>query len=95
MKIKICFLASGPSQRRLELELPEGSTVGHAVEALFNLGQAPWMSRVFDLSTGNFQGTLMVNYHHTARDHILHEGDEVGILPPMAGGSGVGTEART
>ncbi|MCL5046605.1 MAG: MoaD/ThiS family protein [Actinobacteria bacterium] len=93
MKIKICFLASGPSQGRMELELPEGATVGHAVEALFNLGQAPWMSHVFDRSTGNFHGTLTVNYRHAARDHILHEGDEVGILPSMAGGSGVDTEA--
>jgi molybdopterin synthase catalytic subunit len=29
---------------------------------------------------------IAVNQHYTARDHTLHDGDEVAILPPVSGG---------
>jgi len=60
--------------RTLELELPDGASVTDVWPAL-DLGDEP---------TGLL---LAVNRAYVARDALLHDGDEVALIPPVSGGS--------
>ena len=60
------------------LDLPDGSTAGKAVEALRSRG-APW-------STLPDRPVVAVNAAYARLDHTLAEGDELALLPPVAGG---------
>jgi MoaE-MoaD fusion protein len=61
------------------LELPEGATVAAAIAELGARHPA-----IADLS-GRFQ--TAVNQAMEPRDTVLHEGDELALIPPVAGGS--------
>jgi molybdopterin synthase catalytic subunit/molybdopterin converting factor small subunit len=62
------------------LELPEGSTAADAIALVAHRypDAAPVLERV----------TVAVNLETESRDHRLSDGDEVALLPPVAGGSG-------
>ena len=57
---------------RMDIELPQGSTLADLVE---HLGLPPEKVRV-----------IFVNGRIQQRDHILVSGDEVGLFPPVGGG---------
>jgi len=61
-----------------ELELPVGATAGAAVEALRARG-APW-SALPD------RPVVAVNEEYARLDRPLTDGDELALLPPVAGG---------
>lgn len=61
-----------------DLELPPGSTAGGAVAALRSRG-LPW-SALPD------RPVVAVNAEYARLDRPLGEGDEVALLPPVAGG---------
>ncbi|MCU0313729.1 MAG: molybdenum cofactor biosynthesis protein MoaE [Solirubrobacteraceae bacterium] len=58
----------------LELDLPDGARVS---DALAELG---------DLTEG-FSCVLAVNRVYAPDDQVLHEGDEVALIPPVSGGA--------
>ncbi len=60
------------------LELPDGSTAGNAVATLRSRG-APW-------STLPDRPVVAVNAEYARLDHRLSDGDELALLPPVAGG---------
>ena len=60
------------------LELPVGSTAGAAVAALRARG-APW-------STLPDRPVVAVNEEYARLDRALSDGDELALLPPVAGG---------
>ena len=60
------------------LELPSGATAGAAVEALRARG-APW-SALPD------RPVVAVNEEYAKLDRPLADGDEIALLPPVAGG---------
>ena len=63
----------------MELELPEGSTVGRLAEEMLRLH--PAITR--DPSTL----VVAVNQEFADHAHILAHGDEVALIPPVSGGS--------
>jgi len=74
MKVKIKFFALlrqfGPDEQ--VIEFPEGTTVNDAIHSL------------------NIPGTIrllkIVNGEHRPADHVLKDGDELALFPPIAGG---------
>jgi molybdopterin synthase catalytic subunit len=65
--------------RELTVELPEGSTVEAAWQAL--------ESRVPVLAPGRPSVRFAVNGEYAAADQPLAEGDEVAMIPPVSGGA--------
>ncbi len=65
----------------VSVELSEGSTVGDLVEQMFT--QYPGLRGIGDALV------FAVNREVTPRTVSLQEGDEVGVIPPVSGGSGV------
>jgi molybdopterin synthase catalytic subunit len=61
---------------RLEVLLPTGATVSHLLAAL--------AERVPGLSAA--RGLVAVNHTYVAADCVLHDGDEVALIPPVSGG---------
>ena len=61
----------------LEFELPEGSTVGALIEILRTRA-----------GEGRLPPSLVVavNQDYAPIDTVLHDGDEVAFIPPVAGG---------
>ena len=57
--------------------LPEGATVAHLLEQLRDGGAHPVWSSL----------AVAVNREYAAASAVLHEGDEVALLPPVSGGS--------
>jgi molybdopterin converting factor small subunit len=74
MKVKIKFFALlrqfGPDEQ--VIEFPEGTTVNDVIHSL------------------NIPGTIrllkIVNGEHRPADHVLKDGDELALFPPIAGG---------
>jgi MoaE-MoaD fusion protein len=62
------------------LELPEGATVAALLDQLAS-GRAP----VPPSTWGSI--AVSVNHEYAQPAHVLREGDEVGLLPPVSGGS--------
>jgi len=62
----------------LSINLPAQASVSWAAEQLQN--QLP--------SIGDFLGRIAyaVNREYVARDTILHDGDELALIPPVSGG---------
>ena len=54
------------------VELPEGATVGDALDSLKVPPEAPHI--------------LLVNAVHAERDQVLNDGDLLSAFPPVAGG---------
>ncbi len=61
-----------------ELELPEGSLVGDVWAALPELGSGPG-SQPPDV-------LYALNQEYVAPDHVLADGDELALIPPVSGG---------
>ncbi len=68
-------------QAEVSLELKEGSTVGDLMEDFF--------ARYPELKAIAGSLLLSVNREFAERTAKLHEGDEVGLIPPVSGGEGV------
>jgi molybdopterin synthase catalytic subunit len=64
-----------------EVELPAGATVGSLLEHLrARLPQRAPKDALIGIAVG-------VNAEYAQAAHILHDGDEVGLLPPVSGGA--------
>jgi molybdopterin converting factor subunit 1 len=61
-------------RRELELDLPEGASVGDALAA------------VGDLCAGT-RVVMAVNREYATADALLHAGDELALIPPVSGGA--------
>ena len=61
------------------IELVDGSTVEQALD--FALAQSPRVSNARSAMM------VMVNQVYQPSDHVLSDGDEVAIIPPVSGGS--------
>jgi sulfur-carrier protein len=66
--------ASGTN--RLETPLPPGARVQDLLDIL--AAQLPALSRA--------RGLVAVNQAYVAADTVLHDGDEVALIPPVSGG---------
>jgi molybdopterin converting factor small subunit len=80
MKIKL--IAYGIAKdilksRSLEIESTHGATIASLKVQLYN--QYPELSHLASLS-------LAVGENYQSDDYVLHENDEVVILPPVSGG---------
>ena len=64
------------------MELPEGASVAVLLERLRSPLRAGAMAEVL----GSI--AVSVNAEYAQAAHILHDGDEVGLLPPVSGGTG-------
>lgn len=81
MKVKVLFFASMREvvgQRSIEVGLDDGATVGSLLlrlQGFYPRLRAP-------------AGSLMtaVNTEYVTQDTVLHEGDEVALIPPVSGG---------
>lgn len=60
------------------LELPEGATVADLLASLSERRSAPELRGI----------AVSINAVYATANGVLHEGDEVGLLPPVSGGSG-------
>jgi len=71
------------------IELPEGATVS---DLLARLGDSLHASAKTPAQSGLFSGiAVSVNAEYANASHVLHEGDEVGLLPPVSGGCSIET----
>lgn len=71
------FYAEKLGQSELNLSLPQGSTVASAVRSLSSLPGA---------SVFPAKPLVAVNCTYATWDTLLAEGDEVALIPPVAGG---------
>ncbi len=81
MKIKVLFFASCRdivNSREMELEIPEGSTAGKALDILCET-----YPRLSDLRG---RMALSVNEEYAAPDSVLGPGDTLALIPPVSGG---------
>ena len=62
----------------LKISLPDDSPVSSILEELIHKYPAftPWRNYV----------RLAVNYEYVQLSHILHDNDEVAVIPPVSGG---------
>src|SRR5438270_4106973 len=65
----------------IALELPDGARVGDALERLAGV-------------TDGVPAVMAVNREYASREAVLHEGDEVALIPPVSGGSVGSLHAR-
>jgi len=63
--------------KQLSLDLSPGATAGDALERLHELPGANRLPR---------SPLLAVNERYARRDQVLTAGDEIAIIPPVAGG---------
>lgn len=63
-----------------ERELPNGTTAGRLLDELAR--EHPAIERL------RRSTMLMVNYHYVTPEHVLQDGDEVALIPPVSGGTG-------
>ena len=69
------------------LELPDNSTLSDLLEELSDVLEVVHGSNP-SFPANFFQGiAVSVNAEYAIATHVLHEGDEVGLLPPVSGGS--------
>ena len=59
-------------------EVPAGTTAGQLFDAL--IAEFPRLERMRPLTM------VMVNRHYVRDDHILQDGDEIALIPPVSGG---------
>lgn len=75
MKVKVKLFANlrnyGPEEQ--EIEMPGNATLADAIKGLNLPAEIPLLK--------------IVNGEHRSPDHLLKEGDEVALFPPIAGGS--------
>ncbi|MDA1347690.1 MAG: molybdopterin converting factor subunit 1 [Chloroflexi bacterium] len=65
---------------QLELDLPDGSTVARMADSLLEAHPA--------ILPGKNPSRLVVavNQEYQLHDHVLSDGDEVALIPPVSGG---------
>jgi len=87
-------------QEAATVELPEGATVADLLGSLSNA--APIDAEQSSLRTGASSRELAlrgiavsVNAEYATAAHVLREGDEVGLLPPVSGGCASETAPKT
>ena len=81
MNIRVLFFAAHRDLLGTEgtdATLSDGSTVGDLISRLRTRGE-PWDSLPQRLA-------VAVNRSYASYDTVLHEGDEVAVIPPVAGG---------
>jgi molybdopterin converting factor subunit 1 len=61
----------------LAMELPRESTVGDVVSAIRSRRGTEWLPPT---------PLVAVNERYASLDSVVHEGDEVALIPPVAGG---------
>jgi MoaE-MoaD fusion protein len=66
-------------RREESRELPGGATVGDLLDELAS------SHGIFTLGAGSIR--IAVNREYVEKDHVLADGDEVAVIPPVAGGS--------
>ena len=71
--------------REATVELPEGATVRELLARLSERRSAAMLRGI----------AVSVNAEYVTADQLLHEGDEVGLLPPVSGGSGAQGDASS
>ena len=81
MQVKLRFFAvvrERLGMDELDLELPEGSTIGDARARVDELAgeAAPLVQR----------SMAMLNQEYASPDEVLHDGDELAFIPPVSGG---------
>jgi len=59
------------------VELREGASVAELLQQISQGRSAPWLRSI----------AVSVNAEFATAAHVLHEGDEVGLLPPVSGGA--------
>jgi molybdopterin converting factor subunit 1 len=64
---------------RESLQVPKGATAGEVLRLIMNRAGRP------DGTDRSIM--LMVNQQYVARDHVMHDGDELALIPPVSGGS--------
>lgn len=82
MKLRVLYFAVFRERLRKDeedLELPDGATVATALDALG--------ARHADVAKLRGRFRVAVNQDFVDDDHALHDGDEVALIPPVAGGS--------
>ena len=60
-------------------EVPDGSSLGSLFDAL--------QQRIPQLAQYRSAVALAVNYEYSGRETVLHDGDEVALIPPVSGGT--------
>ncbi len=81
MKVHVRLFASAREavgRGEVEVDLGEGATVAHLLESL-----GATYPRLTPLAPSLL---IAVNREYQAREAVLREGDEVGIIPPVSGG---------
>src|SRR5437868_4245137 len=81
MRVAIRLFASvreSIGANQITIELPEAATAADAIAAL--RAQYPTVG-------GIPEARLSVNYEYVGGDHVIHEQDEVALIPPVSGGS--------
>lgn len=81
LRIHVRFFASHREKLgtdRLSIDLPDGATVEDLTMAL--LDRSPDLGPVMDAAR------FAVNREYATRSTILRDGDEVALIPPVAGG---------
>lgn len=63
---------------RIDLSLPDTATVSDAITAL--------EVRFAGLSALALRLATAVNLEYVQRDHVLRDGDELALIPPVSGG---------
>jgi molybdopterin synthase catalytic subunit len=66
---------------RLAIEITEGATVSDAIDAAGDATESTW-----DVPTAIM---CAVNEEYQQRDFVLSDGDELALIPPVSGGTGV------
>ena len=80
MTVTVRFFASYAEKlgrSTLDLELPEGATVGDVMRSVLALNGASALPPA---------PLVAVNYKYARADTVVSNGDEVAIIPPVAGG---------
>jgi molybdopterin converting factor subunit 1 len=65
-------------QRELNLEAPDGATVGQVVDGL--------RAKHPGLRPASEQAMLAVNQEYVGAEYRLRDGDELALIPPVSGG---------
>lgn len=69
--------ADAVGRSEIELDIEHGSTVRDVIDHVRGLGDADRLPRT---------PMVAVNEQYASRDRELREGDEVALIPPVAGG---------
>ena len=83
MKVKVQFFALYRERAGLShtsLELPSGVTVARAIDEI--------RSQFPSLAPPEVDIVVAVNTEYADADMMLHEGDDLALIPPVSGGKG-------